>query len=76
MADLSVNFLTGPTIPKHDIEGSDVTAFIKALPLIRQHKERTAVVKVSLLVLEVCLASTRNPSKPYLFREKADEVCV
>jgi len=28
---------------EHEIGGEDVTAFINALPLIRQHKEWTAV---------------------------------
>ena len=41
-------WLEGPRSPglmilEHEIEGGDVTAFINALPLIRQHKEWTAV---------------------------------
>ena len=41
-------WLAGPRSPgliilEHEIEGGDVTAFINALPLIRQHKEWTAV---------------------------------
>ena len=46
--DQFTEWLAGPRSPgliilEHEIEGPDVTAFINALPLIRQHTEWTAV---------------------------------
>ena len=39
--------------------------------------ERSAGYEGSLyFVLELCLGSGGNPSNPYLFREKTDEMCA